>query len=241
MLAPAGLGEAVTEINTRAVRLAQEARDNAAPDRPVAVAGSFSAVQPMIPGTGKPDPSFVSSAAEARSTYGELAGLLAEAGVDLILMEMMCDIEQACHAVEAAVATGLPVWVGFSVGAAEGGRVPMHRRDDLDFAEALEAVMRCGGSVAGVMHSYPQDTTAALEVLFKHWSGPVSAYPESGYFKMPNWQFVDIMPPADFAELACRWVESGVQIVGGCCGIGPEHIAAMTARLPRLAGPPPSS
>jgi homocysteine S-methyltransferase len=239
MLAPAGLGDAVAEINTRAVQIAREARDRAAPDRPVAVAGSLSTMQPIVPGTGRPDPDFVAGAAESRASYGELAELLAEAGVDLILMEMMCDVEQASLAVEAAVATGLPVWVGFSVGAAADGRVPMHRRDDLDFAEVIEAVMRRGGSVAGIMHSYPRDTTTALAVLFEHWSGPVSAYPESGYFKMPNWQFVDIMPPGDFADLACRWVEDGVQIVGGCCGIGPEHIAAMTARLPRRAGPRP--
>jgi homocysteine S-methyltransferase len=227
MLAPAGLGDAVAEINTRAVRLAREAREKAAPGRPVAVAGSLSAMQPI--------------AAEAKANYGELAGLLAEAGADLILMEMMCDIEQSVHAVEAAVATGLPVWVGFSVGAAEDGRVHMHRRRELDFAEVIDPVMRIGGSVAGIMHSYSDDTTAGLEVLFERWSGPVSAYPESGYFKMPDWQFVDIMPPGDFAELACRWVEGGVQIVGGCCGIGPEHIEAMTARLPRHAGPRPSS
>jgi S-methylmethionine-dependent homocysteine/selenocysteine methylase len=58
---------------------------------------------------------------------------------------------------------------------------------------------------------------------------------------MPEWQFVDIMPPDDFADLACHWVQEGVQIVGGCCGIGPEHIEALTARLPRHAGPRPSS
>jgi len=241
MLGPAGLGDAVAEINTRAVQLAREARDAAAPGRPVAVAGSLSAMQPIVPGTGETDPAFVASAAEAKANYGELAGLLAEAGVDLILMEMMCDIEQATYAVEAAVATGLPIWVGFSVGAAKGGRVPMHRRDDLDFAEVIEPIMRVGGSVAGIMHSYAKDTTAGLEVLFERWPGPVSAYPESGFFKMPDWQFVDIMPPGDFAELACAWVEGGVQIIGGCCGIGPEHIEAMTARLPRHAGPRPSS
>jgi homocysteine S-methyltransferase len=240
MLTPAGLGDAVAEVNTQAVRLAREARDRAAPGRAVAVAGSLSTMQPIVPGTGEADPAFVPGAAEAKANYGELAGLLAEAGADLILMEMMCDIEQAAHAVEAAVATGLPVWVGFSVATAEDGRITMHR-SELDFAAVIDPVMRTGGSVAGIMHSYTDDTTAGLEVLFERWSGPVSAYPESGYFKMPDWQFVDIMPPEEFAERTCRWVEGGVQIVGGCCGIGPEHIAAMTARLPRHAGPRPST
>ena len=57
---------------------------------------------------------------------------------------------------------------------------------------------------------------------------------------MPDWRFVDIVAPEAFAEQTSRWVESGVQIVGGCCGIGPEHIEAMAARLPRRAGPRPA-
>jgi homocysteine S-methyltransferase len=241
MLAPAGLGDAVAEINTKAVHIAREARDRAAPGHPVAVAGSLSTMRPILPGTGERDPAFVPTDKEARATYGELAGLLAEAGAEMILMEMMCDVEQAGHALEAAVATGLPVWVGFSVQAGAGGRVTMYGHDDLDFAEVIDPVMRIGGSVAGVMHSYADDTTAALEILFRHWSGPVSAYPESGYFEMPDWRFVDIVAPETFAAQTRRWVESGVQIVGGCCGIGPEHIEAMTGTLPRRAGPRPAA
>ena len=183
MLTPAGLGDAVGKINTEAVRLARQARDRAAPERPVVVAGSLSTMQPILPGTGKPDPAFEATAKEAKATYGELAVLLAEAGAELILMEMMCDLEQASYAMEAAVATGLPVWVGFSVRAAGGSRVTMHGHDNLDFAEVIGPIMEIGGSVAGVMHSYPEETTAALEILFRHWAGPVSAYPESGISK----------------------------------------------------------
>jgi homocysteine S-methyltransferase len=241
MLAPAGLGDAVAEINTKAVRIAREARERTAPAHVVAVAGSLSTMRPILPGTGKSDPAFVPTAMEAQATYGELASLLAEAGAEMILMEMMCDLEQAGHAMEAAVATGLPVWVGFSVHGAAAGRVTMHGHDDLDFAEVINPIMRIGGSVAGVMHSYPEETTAALEILFRHWSGPVSAYPESGYFEMPDWRFVDIVPPEAFADQTRRWVESGVQIVGGCCGIGPEHIEVMAAALPPRVGPRPAS
>ncbi len=241
MLTPAGLGDQVGEINAKAVHIAREARQRAAADRQVVVAGSLSTMQPMLPGTGKLDPAFEATAEEAKATYRELADLLAEAGADLILMEMMCDLEQAGHAMEAALATGLPVWVGFSVRAAVDGRVTMHGREDLDFADVIDPIMRIGGSVAGVMHSYSDETTSALDVLFRHWSGPVSAYPESGYFEMPDWRFVDIVGAEVFAEQTRRWVESGVQIVGGCCGIGPEHIEAMAARLPRHAGPRPAT
>ncbi len=236
MLEAAGLGDSVVEINARAVAIAREARDRTSAERPVAVAGSMSTMTPIVPGSGHRDPEFTLSAAVAKANYHELAGLLAEAGVDLIAMEMMCDVEQAGHAVEAAVATGLPVWVGFSVRTGVDGTVVMHGNEDLRFAEVIGPVMSLGGSVAGVMHSYVDDTTAALEILFDHWSGPVSAYPESGYFKMPDWQFVDIIAPEDLATQACRWAGNGVQILGGCCGLGPEHMRALKRQLPGRVG-----
>ena len=48
---------------------------------------------------------------------------------------------------------------------------------------------------------------------------------------MPNWQFVDVIEPQDLAQAVKRWVDDGVRMVGGCCGLGPEHIAAMRAVL----------
>jgi len=236
MLEPAGLGDSVAEINNQAVALALEARDLVNRDYPVAVAGSMSTMSPLVPGTDHYDPTVSLPPAQAKANYREIAELLAEAGVDLILMEMMMDIEQASLAVEAATATGLPVWVGFSCGLAEDGAVVMRYRDSAPFDEVIDAVMGVGGTVAGVMHSTVEVTTPALEVLMGKWQGPVAAYPESGSFKMPEWQFVDLITPRTFAAQCRTWVESGVQIVGGCCGIGPAHIKAMSMGLPRKAG-----
>ena len=46
---------------------------------------------------------------------------------------------------------------------------------------------------------------------------------------MPNWQFVDIIEPEDLVRETRRWVVSGAQIVGGCCGLGVPHIRALKA------------
>ena len=59
MLEGAGLGDETVAINRRAVELALEARDRAAPDRPVAVAGSMSNALAWLPGTGGPDPAYL--------------------------------------------------------------------------------------------------------------------------------------------------------------------------------------
>ena len=67
----------------------------------------------------------------------------------------------------------------------------------------------------------------AIDILRKYWKGPVGAYPESGYFKMPDWTFVDIIPPDELVERSRAWKKKGVTAFGGCCGLGPEHITAL--------------
>ena len=84
------------------------------------------------------------------------------------------------------------------------------------------------------MHTIMNDMDPSLDELRASWDGPIMAYPESGYFKMPHWQFGD-MSPEEFAAACRRWVESGVQIVGGCCGVSVEHIAALNDHSPRNA------
>ena len=228
VLEPAGLGDEVGALNRRAVELAREARDAAA-DRPVWIAGAISTMAAGADRGNAPE------AARARANYREQAEHLAAAGADLIAMEMMMDLEHAAYATEAAVATGLPVWVGFSCRiAGDGATVVMFREEaeDLEFADVIDAIMAIGGSVAGVMHTEIDATAPALAVVLDHWSGPVAAYAESGHFVMPNWQFVDVATPEDYAAKAQTWVGMGVQIVGGCCGLGPEHVRLLEQRLP---------
>jgi S-methylmethionine-dependent homocysteine/selenocysteine methylase len=171
--------------------------------------------------------------------------LLAEAGADFLMLEMMRELGRARLAVRAAAATGLPVWVGFSTLPRRDGRTARLRgpedasgRLDADetvptLAEAFGPIMAEGGVLAGIMHTEVEDTAVALDEVFRLWSGPVMAYPHSGGWANPNWQFSGVIPPAAFAAAAKGWVERGVQVVGGCCGIGPEHIRALARTLPK--------
>lgn len=238
ILEHAGLADEVAQLNRQAVELARAARDAA--ERPVWVAGSISSMVAGFELARKPD------LAQAEASYREQADLLAEAGADLLIAEMMMDLEHAACAVKAAVATGLPVWVGFSC-RMDGDTVRMFRDahsdpdSDPEFDEVIEPIMAIGGSVAGVMHSEVETTPPALEVLFRHWKGPAMAYAESGEEGVPiEWPMDKVMAPEDYAGEACRWVEAGVQIVGGCCGTGPEHIRALKERLPRSVPARPS-
>jgi S-methylmethionine-dependent homocysteine/selenocysteine methylase len=224
VLEPAGMGERFRELNTRAVALAKEARENAA-DGAVFIAGSISTF------TARYDYSYEPQAEKARANYREQAEVLAESGVDVIALEMMRDIEQTTYALEAAVAVGLPVWVGFSCRTTEEGTVVLWDGEHT-LREALEQIPPLGASLVSIMHTLTEDTPPALQEVTEHWSGPVGAYPHSGEFIMPNWQFVDMISPEDFAAEAQRWSDMGARLIGGCCGIGPEHIRLLKERLP---------
>jgi methionine synthase I (cobalamin-dependent) len=227
-LEAAGLGDRVAEVNRRAAELARQARDRAVDGRDVWVAGSLST---MAPGA---DPSRRPSVARLSEMLREQADILARAGVDLIVLEMMRDVDYAASAVDAARATGLPVWVGFSCRRDSDGSVRMFAgvRDNLAFADVVAPVMARGGSLLAVMHSEVSDTGPAIEIAKRHWAGPLAAYPESGYFVMPSWQFVDVIAPEDLVAQAMGWLRQGVQVIGGCCGLGPEHIRLLRERLP---------
>ena len=222
----AGTGDKVREINSRAVVLAAEARENVAGDRPVFIAGSICSTAPVDDRLSMPADDRVEAG------YREQAELLAEAGADLILLEMMADIKYASFAVRAAVATGLPTWVGFSCEISPDRSTVMLLDGKESFSRALELVMPLGGSLVAVMHSLTQDTGPALGVAMDSWQGTLGAYPHSGGWEPPNWRYDGIITPSDYLAEARKWVQTGVQVVGGCCGIGPDHIRLLREELP---------
>lgn len=231
MLEPAGLGDHFEELNRGAVELARQARKRTGATEQVAVAGSMSHQVPIAQGANQRDERAIPTLELAEANFREMADLLAGAGVDILLMEMMSDPELANAAIAAALATGLPVWVGFSVRASDGGMPVAYARPELSAAQMLDAISLDGVRVAGVMHSKVDTIAPTIELLKKRWSGTLMAYPDSGYFKMPHWQFVDIIPVDELVAHTRKWMGAGVQILGGCCGLGVEHIQALTKSL----------
>ncbi|CAN5362086.1 homocysteine S-methyltransferase family protein [soil metagenome] len=217
-----GRDDDLLEIDRVAVSLAREA----AADHLVAVAGSVSTMRPVARGSDRTSKKHKWPESDVQALYKRKADNLAGAGVDLLMMEMMRDTDYSVWATEAAMATGLPVWVGISVERRDGELVGFGREDQsLDDVARVFAAMK--PAVITIMHSSPNDTDEALDVVRKYWTGPLGAYPESGYFTMPDWTFVDIISPPDLIQKTRRWETQGATIFGGCCGLGPEHIAAL--------------
>ena len=217
MLLPAGLTAQFRHLNIEAVKLAVQARDSTA-TAPVAIAGSI-APTTFCSDTSKCYPPL----SEALAWYVEQAELLAESGVDLLLIEMIEDIEQGSLAVQAACSTGLPVWLGFSCQRSDAGEIMLWERGNT-LLEGVEAISPIGGSAAFIMHTEVADTVDAFSILKTCWQATLGVYAHSGRFIMPSWKFNDIISPEEYAEEAGGWIKMGAKIIGGCCGIGPEHI-----------------
>ena len=224
MLAEAGLAERSPEIVERAVSAALRARE-AAPD--VVVAGSLSHMIPVQAGTAALDPTKVPSDAAVADALGEVAQGLKAAGCDLIILEMMYFPQRIRIALQAALATGLPVWFGLSARPAKGGgALSFYPFEDIPLDLVSAMIPDHGVDVAGPMHTGAETMAGALASVRRHFAGPLMAYPDSGYFEMPDWRFVDTLAPDRYADFCRQWVASGVQVLGGCCGLGVEHVRA---------------
>ena len=231
MLERAGIGERTAELNRLAVEVARNAAARTGDEvgRKVAVAGSLSTMRPVGKGTDQRDPTIDLATIPWAANLREAAEIQAEAGADLLLLEMISDLEHGGLALEAARATGLPVWVGLSA-RRRGGELMSFREDGPSFAALVRHYAAQPIGALGVMHTSLPDTEDALAILLDHAPMPVMAYPEAGYFKSPDWQFTEVEPAA-LAAAARDWVRRGVRVVGGCCGLGPDHIAAVAGAV----------
>ena len=224
MLEPGGLGTEVQRINIKAVELAREARDTAA-QAPVALVGS------ICEWAHDEHPTWNSPQVVGRAA-AEQAQILAEAGVDILAVEMCERVELSDAVTEAVTGVGLPVWLGVSARSHRGhDGLSAFGYPERDFAGLVKVLSQYSVDLINVMHTPLSDVSGAIDVVRNCWKGPVGVYPESGEFMMPNWNFVDIIEPSVLAENAIAWAQDGVRLIGGCCGLGPSHIEAVSRAL----------
>ena len=163
VLEEAGMGDRFRELNARAAELAREARENIAED-PVYIAGSISTFSARLDHGHDPEER------EARANYTEQAEVLAEAGADLIALELMRISKVPGTRWRAAATTGLPIWVGFSCKQTKDGTLVLwEERDTL--AEALEELPLQDVSLVSIMHTLTEDTDPALQEVRELWDG----------------------------------------------------------------------
>ena len=231
VLEPIGLAAEFEELNRRSVVLFDEAVERIGMDRGnLWVAGSLSTFAANSNRSLLPDNETL------LVNYRDQARVLYDSGVDLFVLEMLFDIETTRVMLKAVEEFGLPVILGFTcdwqagsgnskVSARGMGKAPILLREILP---DLIVALGTADIIMSIMHSDPDVTDAALEELKQCWSGPVAVYPNSGEFVDLRMQFDTVCSVESFQQAANRWIDGGVQIVGGCCGIGPEHIQGLS-------------
>ena len=220
LLEQAGLGQNFELSNRRAVEVAIEARSEAGSS--AAIAGSMSVSRHYFD---------FPPVEVARDNYRVQAAMLAEAGVDFFILEMMRDIEQTRACAEGALATGLPVWCGWSCEGVDGTGEPMLYERNVSLRAALDATADLKFDATIIMHTEVDEVDNCLDLLDSFAKKPVGVYAHSGRFEHPNWVFNDVISIDDYATAVHGWAERGVQILGGCCGIACDHIAALNRML----------
>jgi S-methylmethionine-dependent homocysteine/selenocysteine methylase len=221
-LQKAGLAGDARLLIQRAVALAGEATDRARGAREVLVAGALAPLEDCYRPDQAPDPE------QSLREHTEQASFLARCGVDLILAETMNSIAEAIAAVRGAKTTELPVIVSFIC--KDGSEILSGE----PLADAVKAVEPLRPDAILVNCVGPETAVECLLTMGRVTRIPLGCYPNAGEpdMKHGSWRFDPAWTPDRFAEAAATWVARGAQIVGGCCGTGPEHIRALRLALP---------
>ena len=104
------------------------------------------------------------------------------------------------------------------------GCVEVMLRESGTVAEAVDLAAAYDGVDAFcLMHSDVRLTEAGIKAIRQRWDGPVGAYAHAA----------EPISPADYAAYEPVWLAAGATMVGGCCGIGPDHLAALATSIGR--------
>lgn len=174
-------------------------------------------------------------AATAVPLFAEVANLLAPS-CDFLIGETVASLAHARDMLAACAPTGLPIWLALTVDDTDGTKL----RSGEPVADAV-AIAQTGGAAALLINcSAPEAIPAALASL-SGTSLPFGAY-ANGFEQITD-GFLSDKPTVDaltmrhdftpehYADHVMKWVAAGATIVGGCCEVGPAHIAEIARRL----------
>jgi homocysteine S-methyltransferase len=225
VLAQAGWEDSVDDLNRRGVELALAARHKTGKADAV-VAGTISPTR-----QGGPPLELEVMGADMR----EAAAIQADAGAELMILEMMRSIDSTAAAIDAATSAALPVWLGWSCMPGENG--PVLIDDGGPLADAMKwAAQQEAVELVAIMHTETNFISECIDVVNQHWEGPTGVYAHTGDWQPPHWIFEGTITPELYTTAVETWISQGVQVIGGCCGIGPSHIEHIRSNVLQSQG-----
>jgi len=215
-----GLESYVREMNLQGARLARQAADEAGGKFVAGSVGPLNVTLSLSPRVE--DPAFRAvTFDQVKAAYAEQIAALAEGGVDLLLIETIFDTLNAKAAIAAAheVAPDLPLWISVTIvdlsGRTLSGQTVEAFWNSIEHANPLVVGLNCSLGAAE-MRPYVADL-ARLAGTY------TAAHPNAG---LPNAFGGYDQTAEETARLLAEFAQEGmVNIVGGCCGTTPAHIA----------------
>ncbi len=207
-----GLQDRLVEINATLVKLSKQAVDGKA-----LVAGDMTMTGQQLFPMGE------LMFEELVEVYKEQARVLAEAGVDLFVVETMMSLQE-CRAAVLAIreVCDLPIMVTLTYN--EDGRTLFGTPPET----AVVVLQSLGVDAIGVNCSTgPMEMVPLVEKMAEYSTVPLIAKPNAGLPELEGKKTVYRMTPEEFAEAGVALVKAGAAIVGGCCGTTKEHIRAL--------------
>ncbi|MFH1727625.1 MAG: bifunctional homocysteine S-methyltransferase/methylenetetrahydrofolate reductase [Pseudomonadota bacterium] len=221
-----GLENKVKEINQAGVRIAREV------SKDVIVAGAVGPIGRSL--NTKND----FTIEEISEIYEEQIQVLLEEGVDVLMFETFHGIERILQAIKVArrLSTYIPIIAQLTVndeGNSLAGESPEEIGKKLDEIDIQVIGLNCSVGPKVILDSITR--------IKKNTNKYLSAQPNAGIPKRIDDRIIYLTSPEYFGEYAKRFIQSGISIIGGCCGTTPEHIKAYKttslALSPRLIEP----
>ncbi|MFE5797093.1 homocysteine S-methyltransferase [Streptomyces sp. NPDC056503] len=221
-----GLGpDEATALLARSVALARAAAEGAR-RRKVWVAASVGPYGAMLADGSEYRGRYGLSVRELVAFHRPRVEALAAAGPDVLALETVPDAVEAEALLRAAEGCGVPVWLSYTVA---GGRT----RAGQGLAEAFAVAAGNEQVVAvGVNCCEPAEAADAVATAVAVTGGPAVVYPNSGErwdAGARGWRGASAYGPAAAPALAAGWAGAGARLIGGCCRVGPEAVAALAA------------
>jgi len=222
----AGLQGQIDEFWSVATKAANGARDDHGSGR---VAGS---IGPLM-GSYRPD--ICPPAQYAAKQYADIVAALSPM-VDVLLIETMSSVDQAEGALIAACASKKPVWLSVTVDDDDGTRL----RSGEMVSDLIPMMSRYQIDAVLINCSRPEVIGDGLDVL--NSTGLLIGAYGNGFTRISDDFLQDNatvsalerrkdLSPEDYAGFAMSWIGQGATIVGGCCEVGPTHIAELASRI----------
>jgi S-methylmethionine-dependent homocysteine/selenocysteine methylase len=169
----------------------------------------------------------------------ELGRVLQDEPPDAFLVELAPPIpdDLTFPHYEALLESGLPLWIAYR--RTVGGSIDLFgkmRVQDGDLLGRAAQRFEHMGVGALLVHCIPPDKAHGVAPWLRQFTSlPLGVYPNNGQYDMYEWRWEKDLAPEEFAEHAQGYVAEGMNIVGGCCGVRPDHIAAVAHALRPVA------